>query len=88
MELVGAFKRRYQAGLLDAGVTFAAAYGNTATDIFSYSDVLPLEKIFISGPHAGEGGTRPVHDWAQHADELWRTLPMASPPIPYVNLHW
>ncbi len=88
VELVGAFKRRYQAALLAMGVTFVAAYGNTLTDVYAAEAVLPRERIYLSGVNAGAGGSAPVSDWAQHCAELWRELPPAQPAVPYVSLHW
>ncbi len=86
LELVGAFKRRYIGALLQHGVTFSAAYGNTLTDVTAYTEWLPLRDIYICGVHAGAGGTRPVRDWATHLEELLAVLPEAQPPIPYTNL--
>jgi hypothetical protein len=56
---VGRFKAGTLKRMLELGVVVQAAYGNATTDIWAYAEAgIPVERTFIIGPHAGEGGTR------------------------------
>lgn len=53
---VGVFKLNFIRDLMNlTGVEIVAAYGNALTDISAYSRAgIPMSKVFIIGPHAGE----------------------------------
>jgi phosphatidate phosphatase PAH1 len=75
---VGAYKRDFLSGLMNAGLLVDDGYGNASTDIFAYlSAGLPAEQVWIIGSHGGEEGTHAVDDgWAARAAEV-----AAGPPI-------
>jgi hypothetical protein len=55
------------------GWTAVAAYGNAPTDITAYANAqIPLDRTFIVGPEAGNGGTVaiPNMDYTQHVTDF------------------
>jgi hypothetical protein len=71
-EGVGAYKRAWLQGLLQAGYVVDVAYGNATTDIFAYLGAgLPATSVWIIGKHAGAQGTHAVDaSWEARAAEV------------------
>lgn len=60
------------------GWTCVAAYGNAPTDITAYANAqIPLDRTFIVGPEAGNGGTVaiPNMDYTQHITDFVAVQP-------------
>lgn len=58
---VAAYKTAHLGSLQALGYQLVTAYGNAVTDIEAYANVgIPLDRTFIIGDHAGEGGTMPL----------------------------
>ncbi len=65
------YKEHLLKGLRAKGISVVAAYGNAVTDIDAYLGAgLDVGRVFIVGPHRGEGGTVPIEDYPAHLKEL------------------
>jgi len=83
---VGNFKVEYMEGLKHKGLKLFAAYGNTTTDIRAYvASGIPLERIFMIGPHGGKAGTVKIDNFTDHIPHIFE-YPDATTPIPYTEL--
>ena len=69
---VGAYKRAWLTGLLQAGYVVDVAYGNASTDLFAYLGAgLPPTSVWIIGARGGEQGTHAVEgSWEARAAEV------------------
>jgi phosphatidate phosphatase PAH1 len=78
---VGAFKLAYLQSLIAQGFVVDQAYGNATTDIYAYAGAgIALDRTWIIGPHAGEGGTNAVDgSWQPRADEILAGPEVAQP---------
>jgi len=59
---------------------------NTTTDIRAYvASGIPLERIFMIGPHGGKAGTVKIDNFTDHIPHIFE-YPDATTPIPYTEL--
>jgi len=86
---VGTFKKDFIGKLKQHGLTVAAAYGNTTTDIRCYAACgIDKKMTFILGPHGGKEGTVAIgNNFLKHLQFL-ENLPKASVQCPVSSVEW
>lgn len=68
---VGDYKKNRLLALNGQGVSWRAAYGNAATDIYAYAGAsIPTADTYIIGPNGGNGGTQPLNSTTAYTPHL------------------
>lgn len=86
---VAAYKTDFLAKLrAEADVDLFAAYGNATTDIEAYAAAgIPLERTFVIGDNAGEGGTVALDSYPAHLPAA-QAMPAATVAAPPADSWW
>ena len=86
---VGKFKLKYLRRLQGHDLEIAYAFGNTKSDRQCYINAqIPRERIFLIGPHRGDGGTMPVHKYRDLLPYVLHHVEPSPIPLPYSSLRW